>query len=342
MSTSTSTYIEQQVTNVIKRFKFEEMESSVMPIFPEISWTNVKSQLVKCHKTFTSINVAQIIKKIVTEINLPEKALKDRLLTLKLIDISWHNKRLMWYGYTFINSNKSTNYFINKDIADNMQNYFDSLNLKIDVRVHTHSGITYVALFTSGKNTRKQKYVSATYLALFIGQKYFFSTRRYVSSDLLNAVIRCMGYMDSKRLKLTGRDLRSLSKLCWRKMEGALNSNIDNTLEYKDAVPNIKKTGIDFTQQKQRKKYSETCFGDNPATLELLVINAPSTPVIHKDIIKELPNENIHATWEFRSHNIPECLTKLIERRVLVTPLPYYISNLMVLGKNEITLDYNN
>lgn len=37
-----------------------------MPIFPEISWANIKTQLVKNYKTFTSINVAQLIKKIIT------------------------------------------------------------------------------------------------------------------------------------------------------------------------------------------------------------------------------------------------------------------------------------
>lgn len=146
----------------------------------------------------------------------------------------------MWYGYTFIKSNKSINYFMNRDIADNMRDYFQSVNLKIDVRVHAHNGITYVALFKNGKNVAKQKYINGIYLALFTGQKHFFSSKRHVSSDLLNAVIRSLGYMDTKRLKLMGRDLRSLSKLHWKRMEGALNCNIDNTLEYKDAVPDIK------------------------------------------------------------------------------------------------------
>ncbi|XP_012146848.2 uncharacterized protein LOC105663328 [Megachile rotundata] len=339
MSTSTSTNMEQEIVNVIKRFKFEELESSIMPVFPEISWASIKSELVKCHKTFTSANVAQYVKNIIGGMKLSEEVLKDRLLTLKLIDISWHNKRITWYGYTLINATNSKDYFTSREIQDSMQNYFQSLNLNTKVKVNMHNSITYVAIFESGRKTRKKHYVTTMYLALFMGQKYFFSTKRFISLNILTAVIKYLGYADSKRLKLMGRDLKSLSRLCWKKMEGALNcETINNTLEYKDAAPNIKKTGIDFTQQKQRRKYSEMCFGDNPPTIERLVLNGPSMPVKHKAIAKELPNETMRITWEFRSQNIAGCLTNLIERRILVTPVPNYISNLMVLGKNEITL----
>lgn len=37
-----------------------------MPIFPEISWDNVRSELIKHHKNFTSANVGQVIKMIIT------------------------------------------------------------------------------------------------------------------------------------------------------------------------------------------------------------------------------------------------------------------------------------
>lgn len=40
-----------------------------MPIFPEISWDNVRSELIKYHKNFTSANVGQVIKMIITVSN---------------------------------------------------------------------------------------------------------------------------------------------------------------------------------------------------------------------------------------------------------------------------------
>lgn len=59
-----SRLIKHQLINVIKRFKFEELESSVIPIFPEISWGHVKTKLIKNHKTFTVNNAVRVIEEI--------------------------------------------------------------------------------------------------------------------------------------------------------------------------------------------------------------------------------------------------------------------------------------
>lgn len=59
-----SRLIKHQLINVIKRFKFEELESSVIPIFPEISWSHVKSKLIKNHKRFTVKNAVCVIEEI--------------------------------------------------------------------------------------------------------------------------------------------------------------------------------------------------------------------------------------------------------------------------------------
>lgn len=53
--------IKRQLASVIKRFKFEELEGAVMPVFPEISWNRVRSKLVKNHKNFTVANVVLVI-----------------------------------------------------------------------------------------------------------------------------------------------------------------------------------------------------------------------------------------------------------------------------------------
>ncbi|KAG6794904.1 hypothetical protein HZU73_09353 [Apis mellifera caucasica] len=331
--------VQQMIVNVIKRFKFEDLESSVMPIFPELSWTDVRSKLVKNHKNFTSVNVAQIIKIVITEAKLQKKILRDRLSILQLIDISWHSNKKVWYGYTLIGPTKATNYIINREVQNIIQDHFDSLDMKINVKINAHNGIIYVSLTESKTKKGKIQYTIPIFFALFVGQKYFFSTKKQISSEILEGIVKSLGYTDSRRFKLMGRDLKSLSELCWKKKEGTINSeNINKILIFKDGSPDKKETGIDFTQQKQRKKYAEACFGDNPPILEVLVVNGHSIPLSHKDILAKLPNENIGATWEFRSHNIVACLTKLIERRILITPVPYYISNLLTLGKNELIL----
>lgn len=54
----------RELINVIKRFKFEELENTVIPIFPEISWSYVKSKLIKNHNKFTTRNAVRIIEEI--------------------------------------------------------------------------------------------------------------------------------------------------------------------------------------------------------------------------------------------------------------------------------------
>ncbi|KOX79813.1 hypothetical protein WN51_11424, partial [Melipona quadrifasciata] len=330
--------IQQEIVNIIKRFKFEELELSIMPIFPEVSWDNVRSELIKHHKNFTSANVGQVIKMIIIQKGLKQQILTDRLLSLYLIDTSWHSNKKMWYGYTLIGSNKSVNYFINREIQNNMIDNLNSLNIKINLKIYTHNDITYVSLVETKKNKKSKVQRTMFFCALFMGQKYFFSTKKNIPSDILNAIAKSLGYANVKRLELIGKDLKSLSILCWRRKERAMNSqNINETLIYEDDTPDRKKTGVDFTQQKQRKKYAEACFGDDPPILEVVVVNGPTRPISHEDISNKLPNTNIQATWEFRSQNIAAFLSKLIERRILVTPVPHYISNLMILGKNELT-----
>lgn len=334
--------MQKEIASVIRKFKFEEMESLITLAFPELSWSNIKARLVKQRKTCTPSNVAQIVTAIVTEAKLQEKVLKDRISTLRLIDVSWHSTKRIWYGYTLTGSNKSAKYLTNGEIRSNMQGYFDSLTMKINVKANSHDNVTYISLTKEKPKSKKGKEQRPVliFVALFVGQKYFFCTRKDVSSTILNAVVTSLGYRDSKRFKLMGRNLKSLNELCWKKKEGATSSeNITKTVTYKDASPERKSTGINFTQQRQRKKYAEECFGDDAPTLELLVVNGPSLPIAHEELAAKLPNVNMRITWEFRSQNIVSCLSKLIERRVLTAPVPHYISNLITLGKNELTVE---
>ncbi|CAK9794693.1 hypothetical protein ANTPLA_LOCUS78 [Anthophora plagiata] len=310
MAIATIAFIQHEIVKLIKRFKFEELETSIMPIFPEVSWNNIRSELVKTHNKFTTANVAQLIKIAMIEANLDVKVLRDRWSTLQLIDTSWHSKRKVWCGYSLIGSNKSTNYFISRKMQSQIQNYFNCISMKVTVKLNTHNGITYACVIDESRGIKKRK---SYFFALFMNQKYIFCPKRNVLPAILNGIV------------------------VLAKKEGAISSeNINQSLMYKDISPERRKTGVDFTQQKHRKRYMEKCFGEDPPTLELLVINGPSMPV--KSTSTNLPNENIRATWEFRSHNIATYLTKLIERRILITPVPYYISNLMILGKNELTL----
>lgn len=52
--------------------------------------------------------------------------------------------------------------------------------------------------------------------------------------------------------------------------------------------------GIDYTQEKQRNEYAKQCLGENPPTLELLVVKGPKESVAHDDLASMLPNDTIN------------------------------------------------
>lgn len=57
--------VRRQLSSTIKKFRFEELESTVIPRFPETSWSQVRSRLVKHHESFTVTNARKIIEKAI-------------------------------------------------------------------------------------------------------------------------------------------------------------------------------------------------------------------------------------------------------------------------------------
>ncbi|XP_029669115.1 uncharacterized protein LOC115238987 isoform X2 [Formica exsecta] len=333
-----SRLIKHQLINVIKRFKFEELESSVIPIFPEISWSHVKSKLIKNHKRFTVKNAVCVIEEILNNADLGERILHDRLITLEVTDISRHDKRKIWYGYELKGVGGALNYLERRQIQESIKEAFESNGLNIDVKAAIYDNITFINIKEKSKRRRVQR-TMPIFFALFMGHKYFFCSKKNISHGFINLMATALGYNKSKRIKLMGKDLRSLIRLLWNKQQGTLHAeDIHQPSVYEPSDPIINNDGIDYTQNKQRKSYAEKCFSKDPPTLELLVVNGPEESIKHEAVASILPNDNIQINWEFRSHNIARFLTSLIEKRAVRLPLPEYVSNLMTFGKNELTL----
>lgn len=53
------------LNSAIQKFKFEELESTVLPEFPEITWNQIRAYLIKNHESFTTVNVLKIINRLI-------------------------------------------------------------------------------------------------------------------------------------------------------------------------------------------------------------------------------------------------------------------------------------
>ncbi|KAK2586012.1 hypothetical protein KPH14_010580 [Odynerus spinipes] len=337
MSAVTASSLIKLIRIVIRRFKFEELENAVLPVFPETSWDRIKIRLIKLHENFTTLNVVAIIEEVINDSELQERDLKERLIRLELIDISRH-KRKVWYTHSVSGSNHTSRHLGALEIKQELKEQLAKLGAKkLEVDAVIFDGVMYICVKYTQSSRAK---VSPNYFAFFLGQKYLFSSKKVPPQNCLRVIPNIMGYSKSKSLDLKGKDLMSLIRLLRVKEQGVLNSAdiINGSKKYRDAEPIIKSTGIDYTQEKQRKNFTEKCFGKNPPMLETLVVKAPSCPISDPEIASKL-SDNIQIGVEFRSRNIPAFLTILAERGIFLSPLPPYISNLMLMGRNTLTLE---
>lgn len=324
------------IKNIIRRFKFEELQDAVIPVFPETSWHYIKCQLIMHHQNFTTSNVATIIEEVINDSNLEVKELRRRLMRLELIDTCKH-KRKVWYAYSISGSTHGCNHFGPTEFTQKLKKNLKALNKnKIEVDTIIFNGVMYISIKYVPSNNLN---TASNYFALCLGQKYIFSTKKTASQIFIDAITNIMQYTRPKSLDLKGKDLMSLIHLLRTKTQGVLNpANIVNDVIYRDAEPIIKNTGIDYMQNKQRKNYAEKCFGKNPPVFDTLAVKGPSCSISDREIALKLPKD-IRSGWEFRSHNIATFLTALAEKGVLVTPFPSYLSNLMTMGRNILTLE---
>lgn len=314
----------------------------MLPYFPEIQWRNVKTELAKNRANFSAKNVAQLIEKTLIKKKVKEKDLQRRLSILEVIDISRHSKRKFWYGHIVTGTGTLNGYRTSTQLEEIIKEQIKTFNMNVHVSVEFHDHVIYVSMKETKKKKSKVQYPVPIFFALFINEKHFFCSKKTVAQGFIDIITMSLGFSHSKRLKLMGKDVKSLDQLCKAKEQRAIGINdIEDIPVYKTALPEKKRTGIDFTQATQRKAHAEQCFDVNPPQLELVVTRIKNQPWIDEELHSKLKDEKINVTWEFRSSSISSYLTKLIERQIIVTPPPIYISNLMKLGKNEFSIVRN-
>ena len=125
-----------------------------------------------------------------------------------------------------------------RDIENKIIKYFLVQHVQVEVHTTMNDGLLFAGIKKKSK-TQKSIRSLPVFFALLLGQKYFFCSKRTVTSDFIQAIVNSMGYASSKRVKLTGKDLPSLIKLIWQKKQGAIDIE---TLEipYEDSKPVIK------------------------------------------------------------------------------------------------------
>ncbi|XP_034948185.1 uncharacterized protein [Chelonus insularis] len=327
--------ITSQLISAIKKFKFHELESIVLPLFPETTWHEIQHKLIKKHEAFTTTNVVKIIVQLINEKEIIERELRKRLTILEVTEVSRHSNRKIWYGYELKQKKNGASCCTLEDIRNSIERNLNMLQLKMEINLITHESVTYLSM----REKKASHRILPIFMALLFDLGYFFCSKKSVTKEFLHVITESSGYTSYKKLSLSGRDIKSLVKILHLKKQGVITSNVlCNPADFQEAEALIRDNGIDFRQHKQRKEYLQQCFGNEPPILEVLAVNKSNTQWADDDISKKLSDINFNMQWEFKSHNITNFLVQLTEKRLLSNPLPNYITNFLSSGKNELNL----
>lgn len=157
------------------------------------------------------------------------------------LDISRHDKRKVWYTYELKGPGKALNYLERRQMQEKIIEEFQSNGFNVDVKVAIYDNITFVNIKEKSKKRRVQ-HTMPIFFALFMGHKYLFCSRKNISHDFINCMATALGYNNkSKKIKLMGKDLRSLIRLLWNKQQGTLLADdIHQPTVYEPSVPVIR------------------------------------------------------------------------------------------------------
>lgn len=128
-----------------------------------------------------------------------------------------------------------------RELEENITKNFSSNTIQINVKVVTYNDVTFVYIKEKKKKRRQSMSVTPFYFALFLGHRYFFCSRKNISNDFIKMMTDTLGYTKSKRIKLTGRDVRSLMRILWIKRQGVLHAtDLNQPLVYETSKPIVK------------------------------------------------------------------------------------------------------
>lgn len=109
----------------------------------------------------------------------------------------------------------------------------------VSINIVTCDDITYVYIKNKSKGL-KQYVPNSLYVALCIGQKYFFCSNKMVTKQVLKVLTKTLGYSKCKPLKLIGHDLKSLMKILRTRIQNVSNIKDSKDAVYRKAPPIIK------------------------------------------------------------------------------------------------------
>lgn len=153
-----------------------------------------------------------------------------------VLDVSRHYKRKVWYTYEFKSRNKKRDNpddMSLEEIEDKIKQSFDVYQMEMEVQAVEHEDIVFLCIKDKPKK-KQMKNLIPTYFSLIMKENFFFCSKKVVMKNILMAVVDGMGYKSCKLVKLTGRDIPSLTQMLLTKKE---SGTVIAPLPFRPAAP---------------------------------------------------------------------------------------------------------
>nr|CAD7203154.1 unnamed protein product [Timema douglasi] len=327
------------LSRALKLFKLTEFKSIVLPLFEEITWSEVKKRIIKEKKTFTVQSLTDLLINQVKRLEVDD--LLTRVHNLQLLEKAVHPERVIWKAvYLEQGEGRFCTKWSAKFFQQELKRKCTTNNLSTVIQViHRNNLLWIMVVVKKVVHNRGVQLGRPTYLAFVPLDKYLFFACGATNS-LLNAVKETFGADYIKKCNLSGRDIKSLYQMLKNKENSAFNTRsvvLDNQTFTRVVHPERTLHGLDFSRTNDRRRYIKSLLGDNPPVVQRLEIEVRNCRWQAKHLVRGI-DMKLSSTVTLTAPNIPDMIENMATTGALRTPAPHFISQYCHLGKNLITL----
>ncbi|XP_069696711.1 uncharacterized protein [Periplaneta americana] len=329
-----------KITTLLRKFHIEELKGSV---FPElmISWERVKQKLLdmqqlKMNKESIITVLTSLLRK---QYSGDTPRLKEYVNKLTLLDLALHHHTHKWTAFV-MSKTGAAEYYSHITVQDNLETNFVRISKMMSVAVILHDEVCWMGLTEKVRIPgRGVTYKTPLTIGHFPGFPYLFASAP-VTKVTLDAVVKALGYEKAEDANFSGRNIRHVLAFVMKANQKCASTagEVLYGQKYKSGLYKQTPEGIDFTQEKYRKKYITEQLPKEETVQEFEVVT-PSSNWLIEQSYPDL-RDRLFGGMEvkFKSPDLVKMFKEGSEIGLFRASLPSYLSAMKKKGVNKITL----
>ncbi|RZF43875.1 hypothetical protein LSTR_LSTR007211 [Laodelphax striatellus] len=317
--------LEEKLDKLLSKLKITKLINEFLPLFPSISWINVKKKLEK-RKLPLKCTGKIIVQALKDKNDETFGKIANRAFLLDTI-----LKRTQKWNTWLMYDKKTTSTII--DLAKLEKQVMQSIRIeKLNADLYTLERDNIFYFMVKMRSLRKNRGVVLSQPSIFAVSKenlpYVFVMNK-LPSEKLKMFVTGNGYDSFKSYGLTGKSVDALISILKNKCDP---SDLPLEIPFKPEIIKTSSSNI-YLQDKGRDNYASQHFDENtPCVEELVVKGAPEFQG------KTNFNGKFRTSMTIKSKNIAETMRLFAQIGIIQPPFPYYLQKCFKLGRNNLKL----